>query len=437
MSQPKITTFANELLDKIFAYLVDKDDWRALCTTHRSFTASGQRFIFGDIEIPAQHRSSSTARCSLLLRALTDSPHLVELVQTLQIDCCLEDNLVLEQDAIRAILAKIQSLQRLNVFIVEQPELHLTTAFTSYDIAYMLRNQPTIKEIVINCPERRLYNARALFTLASATTLYVRHNTSQRICLMWSSEAAKKIWHVSFENLKSIDYAPIIAPIAAAKFGGTPKPEKLRFTWSTRDSFIPFDACIQGLVQTQHTLRELTILPDTIYAGTLRSWKSADFSTFTALEILRVPALALFEPVSCSSLATDDERTVWEDRDDITHLLPPNLRELELWFKHPAGIFATGWKYLSKFQELPEDERMLSFGWILALLQMRSLWKVRLSEVLCNHVATDVERTGSCPTHRHTLPDAVGRAFREAETELEIEVLETEGRKLRCGCEGH
>ena len=30
MSQSKITTFANETLDKIFAYLADKDDWLAL-----------------------------------------------------------------------------------------------------------------------------------------------------------------------------------------------------------------------------------------------------------------------------------------------------------------------------------------------------------------------------------------------------------------------
>ncbi|CAN9322982.1 unnamed protein product [Alternaria alternata] len=125
MSQPKITAFANELLDRIFAYLVDKGDWLALCKTHRSFKASGQRLLFRDIQIPAQHSAHSTGRCSMLLGTLTAASHLVGLVETLQIDCCLKGDLVLERDSIHAILTKVQTIQRLTIFIVDQPHEYL------------------------------------------------------------------------------------------------------------------------------------------------------------------------------------------------------------------------------------------------------------------------------------------------------------------------
>ena len=75
MSQPTITAFAKELLDRIFAYLVDKGDWLALCKTHRSFKASGQRLLFRDIQIPAQHSAHSTRRCSMLVGGLTAASH--------------------------------------------------------------------------------------------------------------------------------------------------------------------------------------------------------------------------------------------------------------------------------------------------------------------------------------------------------------------------
>ncbi|CAN9323796.1 unnamed protein product [Alternaria alternata] len=125
MSQPKITAFANELLDRIFAYLVDNGDWLALCKTHSSFKASGQRLLFRDIQIPAQHSAHSTGRCSMLLGTLTAASHLVGLVETLQIDCCLKGDLVLERDSIHAILTKVQTIQRLTIFIVDQPHEYL------------------------------------------------------------------------------------------------------------------------------------------------------------------------------------------------------------------------------------------------------------------------------------------------------------------------
>jgi hypothetical protein len=48
-------TLPNELLDKIFVHLTDKNDWLRLCQTHRSFKASAQRLLFRDVRLPAQY----------------------------------------------------------------------------------------------------------------------------------------------------------------------------------------------------------------------------------------------------------------------------------------------------------------------------------------------------------------------------------------------
>ncbi|CAN9202097.1 unnamed protein product [Alternaria alternata] len=397
MSQPEITAFANELLDKIFAYLIDKSDWLALCKTHRSFKASGQRLRFRDIQIPSQHSAHSTGRCSMLLGALTTASHLMDLVETLQVDCRLRQDLVFERDSIHAILAKVQSIQRLTIFIVDQPDKYQTM----------------------------------LFARTSATTLHVRENIPHQQVPRFSREPGRQIRSVDLRNLTAIDYAQKISFWSARVFGGAHKLEKLRFVWPKTDELggNPFDKCIRGLSPTRHTLRELTILPDATYGGPNNtSWMSVDFSTFPALKILRIPALALFEAVSCCSLKGHYERAKWEDRGDITHLLPPNLRELEMWFKYPSGIFATGQIYLSWVPELPEHEMMRRSAWILALLQMQSLRKVRLSEILCAHIAAceSVVKAGGWPMQKYALPNVVERAFLGAETVLEIEVLEVE-----------
>ncbi|KAI4640419.1 hypothetical protein J4E93_008625 [Alternaria ventricosa] len=103
MSQSKITTFANETLDKIFAYLADKDAWLAL---------------------------------------IKAAPHLAGSVQTLQIDCQLEGaypygKLSLERDAIREILAKLANLQNLTIFILDDPRSTFEQMDASSEIAQM------------------------------------------------------------------------------------------------------------------------------------------------------------------------------------------------------------------------------------------------------------------------------------------------------------
>jgi hypothetical protein len=62
----------------------------------------------------------------MLLGTLTAASHLVGLVETLQIDCRLREDLVSERDSIHVILAKVQSIQRLTIFIVDQPHKHQT-----------------------------------------------------------------------------------------------------------------------------------------------------------------------------------------------------------------------------------------------------------------------------------------------------------------------
>ncbi|KAG9188029.1 hypothetical protein G6011_01952 [Alternaria panax] len=425
MSQLRITTFADEVLDKIFAYLVDKGDWLALCKAHRSFKASGQRLLFCDIRIPAQHGAHSTGHCSILLWALSTASHLMDLVETLQIDCRLEDDgLVLERDAIRAILSKFQSLQHLIVFIVEQPQWYSKHWTTSFQVAHMLRNETIIKKIIINCPERRLLNIRGLFSLPPVTTLF---------------ESLRQVSSVNFKYLETIDFTAKVTAMTARRLGNAHKLEKLRSTWFNGNPLDHVDACIRGLFRTRHTLRKLTILPDAIYGGPTRGWRSADFSLLTDSKTLYVPSQAFFEEVSCSGLKRNPRCAELENRSDVTRLLSPNIQELELWFQYPSGIFATGGKYLRQFQELPEADQIRGFGWTLALLHLESLQKIRLSEVQCGHNdnISFVKGVGGWPTRKHTLPDTVRQAFLEAEAELEIEALELREWKLRCKFENH
>jgi hypothetical protein len=142
MSQPKITTFTNELLDKIFAKVDDKSSWLALIKTHRNFKASSQQLLFRDIHIPAQCIIGSEARCLLLLKALKAAPYLLDAVQTIQLDCRLVGaypygDLVLERDAIREIISKLSNLQSLTVFIPDQPSLSPEQTDAGSEIAQM------------------------------------------------------------------------------------------------------------------------------------------------------------------------------------------------------------------------------------------------------------------------------------------------------------
>jgi hypothetical protein len=89
-SQLKITTFANEILDKVFAHLTNKDEWLALCRTYRSFKSSAQQLLFRDIQIPVQHVIGSAGRCFQLSSVLTGASHLIHSVRAIQIDCRLE-----------------------------------------------------------------------------------------------------------------------------------------------------------------------------------------------------------------------------------------------------------------------------------------------------------------------------------------------------------
>lgn len=195
-----------------------------------------------------------------------------------------------------------------------------------------------------------------LFGLPTAKTLVVRENTAHPALEHWASPSIKWIDTVNFRNLTSIDYKwctykTIPYGRAAVKRSGTASQlEKVRFTWYPGGAPTDgLDIGIAGLWGTRHTLRKLTVLPDMCYGGPLRLWSPARFDGFTALEILRIPALAFFQEESFGGLKDSPNRARFEHWEDITPLLPPNVHELELWFKYPSGIFATGGSKMRQF----------------------------------------------------------------------------------------
>jgi hypothetical protein len=222
---------------------------------------------------------------------------------------------------------------------------------------------------------------------------------------------------VSFKNLQSINYNGSIKPHGLIKIGTATKLKKLRFK-RFMSELSDLNADIKLLHPIAATLRQLTILPDMQYARYYGNWKEVNFSCFTALEILRVPSVLLFDEPSCRELLMFTHRAGFERRSDVTHLLPPNLLTLELWFKYPSGIFAAGGPFMRQFQELSGLERVRYFDWMVALLQLGSLRRVRMSEHFV--WAERPDRQVNCT---YEPPDVVSGAFCNAGVELEIEVL--------------
>jgi hypothetical protein len=234
---------------------------------------------------------------------------------------------------------------------------------------------------------------------------------------------------VKFGNIKAIDYRKHATFQKVRNFAGVKNLEKLRFTWIDCSPVHGFFHSINYLYPIRDTLKELTIMHDMKYRQANTAWESPILGAFTALRVLRVSSLAFWKGVACSRIG-DSAGLV--DRSTITHLLPPNLQELELWFEYPTGIFATSSKSMRQFQEQSEQERVRGFGWILALLQSQSLQRIRLIEHLCVHQTDPVQPPDGWPTHIYTPPDMVGQAFLEAEMGLEIEVLSVLGEELQC-----
>lgn len=221
---------------------------------------------------------------------------------------------------------------------------------------------------------------------------------------------------MDFQYLTTVDYRSNLEPVAVGRLCNATKLEKLGFTYFDGDGFEYSNGCIKNFYQIRHMPREFTILPDTISGGRMRGWYKADFSSFTALEILRAPTPALFQGLWCIGWKDHLDRACFKDRSDITHLLPPNLRELELGLKYFSGTFTTSGSYMQQFQELSEHESLRVFGWILALLQLRSLRRIRLSEGRCVHDIAWSKQAGGWPTRKYALPGMIGEAFLKAET---------------------
>lgn len=150
-----------------------------------------------------------------------------------------------------------------------------------------------------------------------------------------------------------------------------------------------------------------------------------DFHEFSALTVLRIPAVAFFENVGCTPPTVGNFASEISDRTSMIKLLPPLLRELEIRFAYPTGVFARGLLYMRLFRGLSEDLQMEGFGWILQLLQKRNLKKLVLNEDHCIHGGGDCKQR-PCEEHTsaYTPPGAVVKAFRTAKTELQIRLLD-------------
>jgi hypothetical protein len=109
-----------------------------------------------------------------------------------------------------------------------------------------------------------------LFSLPSVTLLVVRENQLQSGQL--NRYARKLNWAetVSLRNMTAIDYqCEHCAPNRISKFGTATTLEELRFPWFDGD-IIGMNACVQRLLPTHFTLRELNILPDMAYGNSFR-----------------------------------------------------------------------------------------------------------------------------------------------------------------------
>lgn len=173
-TQSIITTFPNELLDRIFVHLTDKKELASVSRVYRSFKDPAQRMLFRDVCLPAQYleklRPAAYAlrtvnrmakasvqhihlryidRCGCqtarslpefsegykpkearysanLATAITTSPHLGDYVETLRLELALvtkvsSGNFVLDKAAITSLLSKLKRLRELVIVIVEQP----------------------------------------------------------------------------------------------------------------------------------------------------------------------------------------------------------------------------------------------------------------------------------------------------------------------------
>jgi hypothetical protein len=231
---------------------------------------------------------------------------------------------------------------------------------------------------------------------------------------------------IDFTNLTTVDFTSYCRDHFLAKIGTATRLQKLRFMWRVT-GWVGLDVDFQALTPVRHTLRELTILPDVDYEMWRSVWGAVNFSTFTALEVLRIPSHALFQQYPCHRLQVNPDHTGFKHRGDITHFLPLNVRHLELWFEYPSGIFAVGGPSMRQFQELGEPKRVRYFDWILSLLQLRSLRQVRMSEGLCFDDKHWPQKSGDRSMYKFVPPDVVSSAFCKAGVELEIEGLDSKG----------
>jgi hypothetical protein len=93
-------------------------------------------------------------------------------------------------------------------------------------------------------------------------------------------------------------------------------------------------------------------------------------------------------------------------------------------------MFVIGRRYMQQFEKHSEHVQLRGFDWVLALLQLQSLKRVRLTEELCARLTIQTQRAGGWPTSKYTPPNMVSEAFVWAETELDFELSRV--REVEC-----
>ena len=307
------------------------------------------------------------------------------------------------------------------------------------------------KRLTISGPERHFAKLSPLFQASKFTALIIRPN------LLEPNQKWGEEWfddEMSFENVRVIDDGlhprptlsnalgyycknKILRELCFTSTGGEVecsgmKPARRRLRLLDVRDIYPYNDPANSIVTNERFDNKSTeSSSDDDEQYTKRS--RLDFTQYKALEVLRISADNFFNCVALKRLPrTKNSTGGFEQSLSATtpnfDLLPPKLTELVLRFKEPYGIFAQKRCHMMEFRTLPETEQLHGFDWILGLLQIKTLRRVTLIEEHRVYSVETLERDAALKRAvKFTPPEAVVTAFKEAEVELDIYLLDVSG----------
>ena len=240
-----------------------------------------------------------------------------------------------------------------------------------------------------------------------------------------------KIWRFpnvlpDYSNVRAIDMTRDLKEYYGMELNAYATARHLTKLGITISAWGSLQVSITPLDPLKNTLRELNIrMAKTCMSVVHGADHPADFSQFSELVALRVPSYAWIGSIESY---TTPEAYRWDLPDPmiVNKYLPPRLQRLTIDFPGQYGIFAQGIDHMVSFRDLPQDDQILGFAWIVALLRNRSLRSVQLLEQ-ADDTYPDAERMRARDRHAtvHFVPPApVLDAFQNAGVELEIRLLD-------------